>query len=78
MYAKYQDISKEFEGNSRSRISDLESEKSKLASELRSLHEEKLTTEKKLRQDMDNLRNITKELHERLGETKTFFLCAFL
>ena len=72
MYAKYQDISKEFEGNSRSRIADLESEKQKLAGELRNLHEEKLNTEKKLRQDMDNLRNITKELHERLGKFQFF------
>jgi hypothetical protein len=83
MYAKYQDISKEFEGNSRSRISDLESEKQKLASELRNLHEDKLTTEKKLRQDMDSLRNITKELHERLGRysihlIKKFYLCIYV
>ncbi len=73
MYAKYQEISKEFEGNSRSRIADLESEKQKLASELRVLHDDKLTTEKKLRQDMDSLRNITKELHERLGKFSIHF-----
>lgn len=66
MYIKYQQISKEFEGNSRSRINDLESEKQRLISEIKMLHEEKLTNEKKLRQDIENLRNVAKELHERL------------
>ncbi len=67
MYAKYQQISKEFEGNSKSRISDLENEKSKLVTELKNLHTDKLATEKKLKQDLENIRNITKELHQRLG-----------
>jgi hypothetical protein len=67
MYAKYQQISKDFEGNSKSRINDLENEKAKLAHELKNLHDDKVTIEKKLRQDLENLRNITKELHQRLG-----------
>ena len=67
MYAKYQQISKDFEGNSKSRINDLEYEKSKLVNELKNLHEDKVTVEKKLKSDLENLRNITKELHQRLG-----------
>ena len=67
MYLKYQEISKSFEGNSKSRINELESDKKKLANELKNLHEEKLAMEKKLKQDLESLRNITKELHERLG-----------
>lgn len=71
MYLKYQEISKNFEGNSKSRINELEADKKKLAYELKSLHEEKLNAEKKNKQDLENLRKITKELHERLG--KIFF-----
>lgn len=67
MYAKYQQISKDFEGNSKSRILDLENEKVKLLNELKNLHEDKVTMEKKLKQDLDSLRGITKELHQRLG-----------
>jgi len=67
MYAKYQQISKDFEGNSKSRINDLEFEKAKLVNELKNLHEDKVTVEKKLKSDLENLRNITKELHQRLG-----------
>ena len=68
MYAKYQKISKEFEGNSKTRIQELENDNSKLANELKKLHEEKLTKESKLRQELENLRTITKELHQRLGK----------
>lgn len=67
MYSKYQQISKDFEGNSKSRILDLENEKAKLVNELKNLHDDKLTMEKKLKQDLDSLRTITKELHQRLG-----------
>ena len=67
MYAKYQQISKDFEGNSKTRITDLENEKLKLLADLKNLHTDKLANEKKLKQDLDNLRNITKELHQRLG-----------
>jgi ribosomal 50S subunit-associated protein YjgA (DUF615 family) len=67
MYLKYQEISKNFEGNSKSRINELETDKKKLTNELKNLHEEKLGVEKRLKQDLENLRNITKELHERLG-----------
>jgi hypothetical protein len=67
MYLKYQEISKNFEGNSKSRINELEADKKKLTNELKNLHEEKLGVEKRLKQDLENLRIITKELHERLG-----------
>ena len=67
MYAKYQQISKDFEGNTKTRITDLENEKLKLLADLKNLHTDKLANEKKLKQDLDNLRNITKELHQRLG-----------
>ncbi len=66
MYAKYQQISKDFEGNSKSRISDLEYENQKLTTELKNLHTEKLHVEKKLKEDLESLRTITKELHQRL------------
>lgn len=66
MYAKYQQISKEFEGNSKSRINDLEYENQQLATELKHLHADKLQSEKKLKDDLDSLRTITKELHQRL------------
>lgn len=67
MCFKYQNLSKEFESNSKSRITSLELEKQKLLHELRSLHEEKVENEEKLRSDLENLRNITKQLHEKLG-----------
>jgi hypothetical protein len=70
MYAKYQQISKDFEGNSKSRINDLEYEKAKLVNELKNLHDDKVSIEKKLKLDLENLRNITKELHQRLGKLK--------
>ncbi len=70
MYAKYQQISKDFEGNSKSRINDLEYEKAKLVNELKNLHDDKVSVEKKLKLDLENLRNITKELHHRLGKLK--------
>ena len=72
MYLKYQEISKNFEGNSKSRINELENDKKKLSYELKNLHEEKLTSEKKLKQDLESLRSITKELHERLGTIDIF------
>ena len=70
MYAKYQQISKDFEGNSKSRINDLEYEKAKLVNELKNLHDDKVSIEKKLKLDLENLRNITKQLHQRLGKLK--------
>ncbi len=66
IYAKYQQISKNFEGNSKSRISDLEYENQKLKTELKNLQAEKTHVEKKLKDDLESLRKITKELHERL------------
>lgn len=66
MYAKYQLLNKENESNSKSHINKLESDNQKLINELKNLHEEKLKNEKKLKQDLENLRNITKDLHERL------------
>ena len=67
MYEKYQHVSREYEVNSKSKILDLENDKTRLINELRNLHEEKISIEKRLRQDLENLKNITKELHQRLG-----------
>jgi len=64
---KYQSVLNEQENNSRSKLNDVEMDKQKLANELRLLHEEKLANEKKLKQDLENLRAITKDLHQRLG-----------
>lgn len=67
MCLKYQNLSKEFEFNSKSRIDGLEVEKQKLLNELRHLHEEKVENEDKHREEIVKLRNITKQLHEKLG-----------
>ena len=67
MCLKYQNLSKEFEQNSKSRIGSLEADKQRLVNELRSLHEEKVENEEKLRGDLEKLRGITKQLHEKLG-----------
>lgn len=66
MYAKYQQISKDFEGNSKTRINDLEFEIQKFKTELKHLHEDKTRTETKLKDELNSLREITKELHGRL------------
>jgi hypothetical protein len=66
MYAKYQQISKDFEGNSKTRINDLEFEIQKFKNEMKYLHEDKTKTEKKLKDELNSLREITKELHQRL------------
>ena len=66
MYAKYQQISKDFEGNSKTRINDLEFEIQKFKNEMKHLHEDKTKTEKKLKDELNSLREITKELHQRL------------
>lgn len=66
MYAKYQQISKEFEGNSKTRISDLENENKRLSIELKHAQQDKVSIEKKLKKELEDLRAITKELHGRL------------
>lgn len=66
MYAKYQQISKEFEGNSKTRISDLENENKRLSIEMKHLQQDKTNIEKKLKKELEDLRAITKELHGRL------------
>jgi hypothetical protein len=67
MYAKYQQLSRDHGESSKAKIGELELEKQRLLNEFKNLHEDKVNTEKKLRQDLENLRGITKELHERLG-----------
>jgi hypothetical protein len=64
---KYQSVLNEQENNSRAKLNDAEINKNKLANELRLLHDEKLANEQKLKQDLENLRAITKDLHQRLG-----------
>lgn len=76
MCLKYQNLSKEFEQNSKSRIGTLEADKQRLVNELRSLHDEKVENEEKLRGDLEKLRGITKQLHEKLGFL-TFFTLYF-
>lgn len=66
MYMKYQQLNKESEHSSKSIINKLETENLKLINELKNMHEEKLKNEKKLKQEAEMLRNLTKELHERL------------
>jgi hypothetical protein len=67
MYAKYQQLNRDHGESSKAKISELEFEKQRLLTEFKNLHEDKVNTEKKLKQDLENLRAITKELHERLG-----------
>lgn len=74
MVLKYQNLKKEYDQTSRSKISSLELEKQRLLSELRNLHDEKIEKEDKLRKELENLRKITKELHEKLGYTRMIFL----
>jgi chromosome segregation ATPase len=72
MYAKYQQLSRDHGESSRAKISELELDKQRLLVEFKNLHEDKVSTEKKLRQDLESLRAITKDLHERLGELLFF------
>ena len=66
MYSKYQQLSRDHGESARLKISALELEKQRLLGELKNLHEEKVNSEKKSRKELDNLRAITKELHEQL------------
>lgn len=68
MCLKYQALSKELDHSSRARITDLEMDKQKLINELRNLHEEKVENENRFKKESENLKNIVKVLHEKLGK----------
>lgn len=66
LYVKYQKIISDNQSLSKETLNKLEADNKHLANELKNVHEEKLKNEKKLRQELENLRAITKDLHERL------------
>ncbi|RNA38774.1 Leucine- glutamate- and lysine-rich 1, partial [Brachionus plicatilis] len=66
LYVNYQKIISDNQNMSKETLGKLEADNKNLANELKNVHEEKLRNEKKLRQELDNLRAITKDLHERL------------
>lgn len=68
MYGKYQQLSKEFDHNYKHKLTEVENEKQRLIGEFKNLHEDKVSSEKRLRQEIENLRSIIKELHERMGQ----------
>ncbi len=67
MTSKYQGESHEIELKSKDKISKYQYDLSKMQDQLRILHEEKINTESKNKFELENLRKVTKELHERLG-----------
>ena len=66
MLVKCEQLSREVAGSSRHRIDELERDKAAALSELDTLRDEKASTERRLRQELDMLREVTKQLHERL------------
>ncbi|CAF0964067.1 unnamed protein product [Brachionus calyciflorus] len=68
LYIKYQKMISENESISKTSLAKLQSDNRNLIEQLKNIHEEKLKNEKKLKTDLENLRVITKDLHERLDK----------
>ena len=68
MISKYKTDLSENDTKTRSKFLQYENENLNLKSQLKMLHDDKMVNESRYKNELDNLREITKDLHERLGE----------
>ncbi len=68
LITKYQTSITDIETKSKEKIAKYQYDLSTLQEQFKLLHDDKVNTENKYKQELSNLRNVTKELHERLGK----------
>ena len=69
MISKYKTEMNENDSKTRAKLLQYENENLNLKSQLKMLHDDKIGSENKYKNELENLREITKDLHERLGES---------
>ena len=69
MITKYKTDLNETDTKARGKLLQFENENLNLKSQLKLLHDDKVASENKYKNEIENLRGITKDLHERLGES---------
>jgi hypothetical protein len=68
MISKYKTDLSENDSKTRAKFLQYENENLNLKSQLKMLHDDKIVNENRYKNELDNLREITKDLHERLGK----------
>jgi hypothetical protein len=68
MISKYKTDFSENDSKTRAKFLQYENENLNLKSQLKMLHDDKIVNENRYKNELDNLREITKDLHERLGK----------
>jgi hypothetical protein len=69
MISKYKTDFSENDSKTRAKFLQYENENLNLKSQLKMLHDDKIVNENRYKTELDNLREITKDLHERLGKS---------
>jgi hypothetical protein len=67
MISKYKNDLTDNESKTKLKLSNFENENFNIKSQMKLLHDDKINCENKYKNEIDNLREITKDLHERLG-----------